>query len=770
MKTIFTFPIFLLTSFAGFAQGFWLTTPDFPGGPKTAFIGIQDSILLTATSSGIWRSENEGLSWTKKLNSTYIFSLCASSNGTIIAGGIGKLFVSYNQGTTWDSVSVSTSYPVTKIVENNSHEYFIVASGFTNEEGFVGDGVFYNNGDLRIWEKRNTGLPANLLSAEQLAIDRNGRIYITLPDENTTGNGGLYYSNNKGLSWQQSPLYVSNLGTIKVLNSASISITPQDSIVVSVNGTAVNISTRLNLIKHVNDIAKNTSWRPWGIRKAGNWWEDLNLNTIHFAKNGEWYSSVSSSTSTGGSFYSTDKGLTWLRRTTGMGISRTDRYESNFHFESSDGKVFMVQLLDERVYYTAQSLLNPITLSGNIKDDQGKPLMGVTVTVKNIRIGTNSEGGFYVALPVGWSGTIVPQLGRHIFEPESVSISNARVSASNINFIGKYIGTYFISGFVRDISGQPIGQIPIEGFPQNLSTNEFGYYITEVPAQWNGTVTPVFSGYQFNPNAISISQVNSDRSDQNFIIRKMGSVYVTGKIKDENGEPFIDATLNGFPETTRIDATGNFYGEVPVGWSGTIIPVSEGYQFTPDKIQVTNLRSDLIDQAFIASQVPVVTKYVLSGFVTDFSGVSLNNIAIMGFPNEVKTALDGSYHVELPDGWSGAIMPVSDKYAFSPATISINNLSASLANQNFTGAIVTAVVDENLSNSVYPNPTRDGLIYLRAKLEMHVRIWNSTGQVIWQGDSKDLSLNEFHLPQSGIYFVSVTDKANKMQTIKILFQ
>lgn len=768
MKALFIFIAVSLGSLTGLTQGFWITTRDFPGGPKTAFAGVQDSILVVGTARGIWRSENEGFSWTKALSSSYIYCLHASGTDTLLAGGKGKLFFSYDKGITWDSVSVTTSYPIVKIVENNDQEYFFISSGFTNEDGFVGDGVFYNNGDLRNWEKRVTGLPPHLLSVEQLAIDKNGRIYITLPDENTTGQGGLYYSNNDGLNWQQSPLFVTNLGTIKVLNSSGISITPEDSVVVSVTGTAVNISTRLNMIKHINDVENSSAWRPWRIRKTGNWWDDITLNTIHFSKRGDWYSSFSSTVSTGGVFLSEDKGINWIKRTQGVGLSITDRYENSLYYESTAGKIFMVQLLDERAYYTNHSLLNPILLSGTIRDDQGKALMGCTILAKNNLTSTDSQGNFSIVVPTGWSGNLIPSKSNFTFSPESVSITNAQEANVNINFIGTYVGTYFISGYVRTISGQPIPGISVTGFPENVYTNEYGYYLAELPARWSGTIMPTQTGYETNPTSITVTELKSDLINQDFTLRKQGVLYIIGRVLDENQSPFLDATLTGFPETTRIDATGNFYGELPVGWSGTIIPVAEGYQFTPEKIQVTNLQSDLINRVFIASQ--VVTGHLLSGFVTDLSGAPLSNVSIIGLPNELKTAADGSYRVELPKGWTGVITPVSDEYTFNPSSITITSLSASLSNQNFTGSIVTGVVDENLSNNIYPNPTRDGLIHLRAQPEMRVRIWNSTGQMIWQGDSKDLSINEFQLPQAGIYFVSITDKANKMQTIKVLFQ
>jgi hypothetical protein len=327
----------------------------------------------------------------------------------------------------------------------------------------------------------------------------------------------------------------------------------------------------------------------------------------------------------------------------------------------------------------------------------------------------------------------------------------------NINFVAKYIGTYFISGFIKDISGHPVAQISLEGFPQNVSTNELGYYVAEVPARWQGTITPVFNGYQFNPNAIVLTEVNSDHGDQNFSIRKAGTVYVIGKVEKENGEPFIDATLNGFPETTRIDAAGNFYGEVPSGFTGTIIPVATGFNFTPDKIQVTSLQTDLLNQVLVASPISVIPKFVVSGFIKDQFGLPIEKISLTGLPSEIKTSTDGSYQVELAAGWSGIVTPVSEKYVFAPAFIAINNISSPLTDRNFIASIVTSVDDEEELFSVYPNPSNDGIISITSKLEGKISITTSTGQLIWSGGTNDIVSNGFQLPEPGIYFMKIAN-------------
>lgn len=467
---------------------------------------------------------------------------------------------------------------------------------------------------------------------------------------------------------------------------------------------------------------------------------------------------------------SVDKGLNWVKRTQGMGLSRTDRYENNIHYESSTGKVFMVQLLDERVYYTNNSLLNPITLSGNIKDDRGRALVGVVISAKNISTSSNTQGNYSVVVPSGWSGRIQPQLGQYEFGPASVSMANVQGSLANIDFIGSYVGNYFVSGYVRTVSGQPIPQVLVSGFSGSIYTNEFGYYSAQVPTGWKGTLAPAIAGYETNPVSIVLADVKSDLFNQNFTLRKSGVVYVIGKVLNENEDPFSNVTLHGFPETTRVDAMGSFHGEIPLGWSGTIVPESNGHKFIPDKIQVTNLQGDLVNQVFIAAKTPATEKYQLSGSVTDSSGSALSDVLITGFPTEVRTTSGGSYRVELPAGWTGVIEPVSDKYTFHPSSITITNLSSPLTNQNFTGTIVTGIGDEGPHFSIYPNPSPDGFIYLQAANHEWrcVQITNSTGQIVWQGHPSDSIFEGLQLPESGLYFVSWSDKTKNIKTVKVL--
>lgn len=726
----------------------WLTTRDFPGGPKTAFGGTSDSLLVTGTADGIWVSDNEGYSWSKKTNSSYIYSLLVSQQ-KIVAGGKGKLFFSSDRGTTWDSVAVPTTYPIVKIVKNPQGQYFIIASGFTAEAGFVGDGVLFNNGDLQTWQPRNSGIPANLRSAEQLAIDKNGRLYVAVPDENVSGSGGLYISEDAGLNWNHIPFVVNNLGTVKAENTFSISLTPQDSVIVGVNGTAVNIAARLNLVKHIDDIANNSPWRPMRIRSTGNWWEDLILNEIHFAKNGDWYSSITSTLSQGGSFFSSNRGVTWSKNNQGVGISLTTQFERMFHYETSYGKMFMTQLLDSRVYWTTRSVIDPITISGKVVDDIGKPLMAI-IRMQNTQLFTNSVGEFSLTVSKGWSGKIAPSLFNYSFQPSSILLSNIQTSTRVADIIGTYTGNYFVSGRVVDVSGEAVSGVLINGLPEAPVTNSFGFYLASVPARWTGTITPRLDGHSFVPTSVSIADLRSDKGEQNFTLRKNGVVYIEGTVKDETGVALAGAELQGLPERTRINSNGEYIAQVPLNWAGNITATLNGYQF--NSIQIARAENDLINQYLIGKA--TATVFSISGFVKDTDGQPMVGMEISGLPQLVKTNTQGFFTVSLQSGWSGALTPVSDKYTFNPSTLTVSNLSRTLIDQNFIGTIITSIEDnQDATLQIFPNPSTDGIVNLVTSISSETQIMDSTGKLVYAFISNGQFSERIKLSQ-GFYIIT----------------
>jgi Secretion system C-terminal sorting domain len=78
-----------------------------------------------------------------------------------------------------------------------------------------------------------------------------------------------------------------------------------------------------------------------------------------FAKNGDRYSSASGSIQTGGSFFMKNNTTKWWKHNRGLGLDIFGFQSNQIFAENSKGKVFMVQFLDERIYWTDTSLLSP---------------------------------------------------------------------------------------------------------------------------------------------------------------------------------------------------------------------------------------------------------------------------------------------------------------------------------------------------------------------------------------------------------------------------
>lgn len=342
------------------AQKFWLTTYEFPNGPKTGIVQPADNNLLSSYRYGILQSKNGGTHFEIVLKASSVFSIFSTSSGNVYAGGPGKIFRSFNQGLSWDSVSLNSTYPVLQFAENPQGHLFAITGALDTEKGYVGDGVFFSDDQGKTWTQRNSEL-GNYKAVERIACDKNGKIYLAVADEQVSGNGGLFTSNDNGLTWQHIDIRIDGKNAIsneiKVANTAGLTVTPDDSLIVSLSGISGSVSVQLNLKKKISSITDNSFWKPFIISNTSTWWNDRLLGTIYFAKNGDRYSSVSGSVSLGGTYFQKKGKNTWQRYDYGLGLDMYGTRSYQHFAENSSGKVFMVQMLDERIYWTDESLI-----------------------------------------------------------------------------------------------------------------------------------------------------------------------------------------------------------------------------------------------------------------------------------------------------------------------------------------------------------------------------------------------------------------------------
>ncbi|ELR72474.1 hypothetical protein C900_01469 [Fulvivirga imtechensis AK7] len=260
-------------------------------------------------------------------------------------------------------MTLQSPFPVVQLIENHQGHLLAITGALDVDLGYVGDGVFYSDDGGKSWANRNNGLGI-YKSCEKIAIDSKGRLYLGMADEYVTGNGGLFISENNGLLWEHINISINGKNTvpdnIKVGNTFGLSVSPEDSVYLSITGTAVNAFVSLNLKKSINDIRNHSFWSPYKVFNSVSWWLDRTLSNIHFAKNGDWYSSTRGTINTGTTYFSGDKSQNWLMMNSGLGLDIYGFRNIQHFAEDQNGKIFMVQVWDENVYHTTNSLVTDV--------------------------------------------------------------------------------------------------------------------------------------------------------------------------------------------------------------------------------------------------------------------------------------------------------------------------------------------------------------------------------------------------------------------------
>jgi hypothetical protein len=148
-----------------------------------------------------------------------------------------------------------------------------------------------------------------------------------------------------------------------------------------------------------------------------------------------------------------------------------------------------------------------ITLSGQL-GVQGVVLRGLPGDPMS-----DEKGTYKAELPQGWSGTITPVKVGYVFEPPSRKYSNMRSDQTSEDYMASVI-TYVISGN----AGMP--DVSMRGLPDDPVSEPNGAYRSSVSYGWAGVVAPEKPGYAFLPERRSYNPVTSDRTRQNYAVRR----------------------------------------------------------------------------------------------------------------------------------------------------------------------------------------------------------------------------------------------------------
>jgi len=146
----------------------------------------------------------------------------------------------------------------------------------------------------------------------------------------------------------------------------------------------------------------------------------------------------------------------------------------------------------------------------------------------------------------------------------------------------------YVSG-VMWISGDPYGYLRVVDISNPMNPHIVGFYDC-----------PVIS---FNSGGIALS------GDYAYLVVEDWSLYSDQSaslriidISDPTDPTEVGSYFSGRVETTTTDPDGTYSHTVSHGWTGTVIPSKDGYEFSPSHRRYAHVSSDMVEQDYTATE------------------------------------------------------------------------------------------------------------------------------------------------------------------------
>jgi type II secretory pathway component GspD/PulD (secretin) len=281
---------------------------------------------------------------------------------------------------------------------------------------------------------------------------------------------------------------------------------------------------------------------------------------------------------------------------------------------------------------------------------------------------TSGGGNYRAQVPYGWEGKVTPTKEGHSFTPEYLEYPKLESDQTNQSYTAS-VFTYQISGTTNQAG------VLLKGLPGDPITDTNGYYTVIVQHGWEGKVSPELAGFTFLPPSKSYSKVVSDYDSQDYnpsIIQLTisGSVGTSG------------VRMEGLPGNVTSDASGRYTARVEYGWTDTVTPTKEGWEFEPASQIYASVTTDRLNQAYKGQRIT----YTISG------NVGLPGVVLGGLPGRVISGTDGSFSVDVDYNWSGKVTPKKAGFTFEPLMREYNDLLMPQFSQDFAPQIIQRMI------------------------------------------------------------------------------
>lgn len=339
---------------------FWSTTATQPnsrfGNTSLVISPVGDTLIVGTIDAGIWLSPDGGDSWQQTLipgEGESIFSLAHMGDGLVLAGGEGKIFRSVDGGDFWETIFLPSAFPVRDFVRNSKGQLFLCTADYYDFTDW-GDGVFRSDDGGRTWQARNSGFVLNR-AIWRLAVDSADRLFASMFNGTTASGAGLFLSENDGNSWVNLPLQADGGGVvgdeIRLGQIYCLEVSPEDSLYLSYLGLSGTIGLSGGLRQSLAGARAGEFWDRYSLFPVVSYWLGAGPYTLYFTSRGYLLGSRQAGPSSGGPYVSKDRGSNWVRQVGGLSLTG-DGFNACHFAERTDGRIYMIQEADPRVYRT----------------------------------------------------------------------------------------------------------------------------------------------------------------------------------------------------------------------------------------------------------------------------------------------------------------------------------------------------------------------------------------------------------------------------------
>jgi len=299
------------------------------------------------------------------------------------------------------------------------------------------------------------------------------------------------------------------------------------------------------------------------------------------------------------------------------------------------------------------------SISGTVRTSSGLGLSGASLSCGTLTASSDTNGNYTFTGLSADTYTVSVSRSGYSFSPNSQTVT-VGPDATGVDFFGTpdQTPTYSVRGTVL-AGGSGLSGVTVSAGNNSTVTGSGGAYVLSGLTEGRYTVTPVRSGYTFDPASRSVT-LTSNVTGVDFTAT-LNTYSISGTVR-QGTSGLSGVTVSAGVKSTTTDSSGRYTLSGLAAGSYTVTPIASGYSFAPASTTLT-LTSDRSGVDFVTT----TTTSRISGRITQ-GGSGLAGIAVSVGSTLVSTDANGDYTVSGLEPGSYTVQPSGSGLQFSPTS------------------------------------------------------------------------------------------------------